>query len=90
METYHRLIPKKAIRDIEKFKADLDAFAEETGEQFPTLYEDAFTTFEVRNLAFSFNGDLVWEDEDGRQNWEAYITEDEDGEERWDAMYEWG
>ena len=89
MKTYHRLIPKKAIRDIEKFKADLDAFASETGEQFPTLYEDANTTFEVRNLAFSFNGDLVWEDEDGRQNWEAYITEDEDGEERWDAMYEW-
>lgn len=41
MNTYHRLIPKKAIRDIEKFKADLDAFAAETGEQFPTLYEDA-------------------------------------------------
>ena len=89
MDTYHRLIPKKAIRAIEKFKEDLDAFAAETGEQFPTLYEDANTTFEVRNLAFSFNGDLVWEDEEGRQYWEAYITEDEDGEERWDAMYEW-
>jgi hypothetical protein len=89
MDTYHRLIPKKAIRDIEKFKADLDAVAIETGEQFPTLYEDAFTTFEVRNLAFSFNGDLVWEDEDGKPCWESYITEDEEGEERWDAMYEW-
>ena len=89
METYHRLIPKKAIREIEKFKADLDAFAAETGEQFPTLYEDAFTTFEIRNLVFTYTGELCWEDERGEANFEAYITEDEDGEERWDAMYEW-
>jgi hypothetical protein len=65
METYHRLIPKKAIKDIEKFKADLDAFARETGEEFPTLYEDAFTTFEVRHLVFTFTGELCWEDERG-------------------------
>lgn len=89
MDTYHRLIPKKAIKDIEKFRADLAAFAQETGEQYPTLYEDANTTIEVRNILFSYDGTLHWEDENGRECWEAYITEDEDGEERWDAMYEW-
>ena len=89
MDTYHRLIPKKAIRAIEKFIDDLAAFAKETGEEFPTLYEDANTTFEVRNLVFTYEGTLHWEDETGYHWHEAYITEDEDGEERWDAMYEW-
>ena len=89
MDTYHRLIPKKAIRAIEKFIDDLAAFAKETGEEFPTLYEDANTTFEVRNLVFTYEGTLHWEDETGNHWYEAYITEDEDGEERWDAMYEW-
>lgn len=89
MDTYHKLIPKKAIRDLEKFIADLAAFAAETGEEFPTLYEDAFTTFEVRRPALSFQGVLTWEDERGEECREAYITEDEDGEERWDRWYEW-
>lgn len=89
MDTYHRLIPKKAIRQIEKFIDDLAAFAKETGEEFPTLYEDANTTFEIRNLIFTFEGTLHWEDETGYHWHEAYITKEEDGEERWDAMYEW-
>jgi hypothetical protein len=67
MDTYHRLIPKKAIKAIEKFKEELDAFAAETEEQFPTLYEDAFTTYEVRNLVFTYEGTLHWEDETGYQ-----------------------
>lgn len=89
METYHKLIPKKAIKQIEKFAADLKAFSEETGEQHPTLYEDANTTFEVRNLVFTYEGTLHWEDETGYPWYEAYITEDEDGKEVWDAGYEW-
>lgn len=89
METYHKLIPKKAIKDIEKFKEDLAAFAEETGEQFPTLYEDANTMIQVKNLLFTYEGTLHWTDEDDHECWEAYITEDEDGVERWDAFYEW-
>lgn len=89
MDTYHKLIPKKAIRAIDKFIADLNAFAKETGEEFPTLYEDANTTFEVRNPIFAYDGTLHWQDETGYHWYEAYITTDEDGEERWDAMYEW-
>ena len=89
METYHRLIPKKAIKAIEKFQDDLAAFALETGEEFPILYEDANTMIQVKNLLFTYEGTLHWTDEDDHECWEAYITEDEDGEERWDACCEW-
>lgn len=89
MDTYHKLIPKRAIKAIEKFAADLQAFAQETGEQYPTLYEDANTTFEIRDLVFTYDGQLLWKDETGYQNWERYITEDEDGNEVWDCCYEW-
>lgn len=91
--TYNPLIPKKAIKAIEKFSADLKAFAEETGETYPTLYEDAFTTFEVRNLVFTYDGTLCYQDEEGRDQIESYIIEEEDEEtgktyEVWDE-YEW-
>lgn len=89
MDEYHKLIPKRAIKAMEKFAEELRAFAEETGEQHPDLYEDANTTFQVRNLVFAYTGELIWEDETGYQWMECYITEDEDGNEVWDTCCEW-
>lgn len=91
---YNPLIPKRAIKAIEKFASDLKAFAEETGEEFPTLYEDANTTFEIRHLLFTYDGTLIWQDEEGHDQMECYITKDEDEEtgevtEVWDRFYEW-
>lgn len=59
MDEYHKLIPKRAIKAIEKFAEELKAFAEETGEQYPDLYEDANTTFQVRNLVFAYSGEAA-------------------------------
>lgn len=89
MDTYHRLIPQKAIKQIDKFIADLRAFAEETGEDAPLLYEDANTTIQIIDLVFAYDGSLNWIDESGEYRLELYITEDEEGNEVWDEMQEW-
>lgn len=93
MSEYNKLIPKKAIRAIEKFNADLKAFAEQTGEENPYLYEDANTMIQIRDLVFTYDGCLSWTDEDGNDQVEFYITEEEDEEtgetyECWDRWCE--
>lgn len=74
------VIPKRAITQLEKFKASLADFSKETGEEFPTLYEDALTMIEVRNPRIV--GDrLLWEDEDGAEQYSNLFREfdEEDG-----------
>lgn len=79
---------KKQVKAFEKFNADLQKFADETGEVFVTLYEDANTTREVNNFKLYLNGklkyvelDWVWENgnrvQRSKQEVEVYDFEDE-------------
>ena len=56
------LISDKLVKAFEKFNDELNAFGEETGEIFVTLYEDAFTTRRVGRHSFNLykNGKLKW------------------------------
>lgn len=71
---------KKLIASVEKFNTDLRAFAEETGEDIVTLYEDAFTTREVKaDFHLCKNGVLTWtERENGTTHKERYEHFDDD------------
>lgn len=58
-------IKKSHIKAVEKFNEKLIAWANETGEELPTLYEDAYTSFTLANvhvengwLKFKYNGKL--------------------------------
>ena len=42
MDTYHRLIPKKAIKAIEKFKADLASKIAKANEELAQIKEYKF------------------------------------------------
>ena len=53
-------ISDRVVKAFERFNADLKAFGEETGENFVTLYEDAFTTRRVANFRLYKNGNLKW------------------------------
>lgn len=71
----------KLIKAFDKFNADLQAFGEETGETFVTLYENAHTTREVNNFKLYKNGKLTWVELDefkGISAKEEYIHTDED------------
>ena len=73
----------KTIKAFEKFNADLKAFAEETEEIFPTLYEDAYTTRQVTNFRLLKNHKLKWvEMENGKtRDNEEVLVDDEDARE---------
>ena len=62
MEDRNIYIKKSHIKAVEKFNEELKAWAKETGEKEPTLYEDAFTSFTlsdpvVENGRLKFNYD---------------------------------
>ena len=71
----------KLIKAFEKFNDELNAFGEETGEIFVTLYEDAFTTRKVCNFKLFKNGKLTWTEYDDVKRLsqkEEYIHIDDD------------
>ena len=73
----------KLIKAFEKFNDELNAFGEETGEIFVTLYEDANTTRRVGRHSFKLykNGKLTWVEYDefkGISQTEEYIHTDDD------------
>ena len=73
----------KLIKAFEKFNDELNAFGEETGEIFVTLYEDANTTRRVGRRSFKLykNGKLTWVEYDefkGISHTEEYIHTDND------------
>jgi hypothetical protein len=43
-----------------RFNEDLMAFTGETGEEFATLYEDAYTTRQVKGFEMTEDGILTW------------------------------
>lgn len=69
-----------------RFNEDLMAFTGETGEEFATLYEDAYTTREVKGFGMSVEGLLVWWERDSL-NGEVYRNAeqmmDEDDAREW-------
>ena len=74
---------EKLIKDFERFNDELNAFGEETGEIFVTLYENANTTRRVERHSFKLykNGKLTWVEYDefkGISQTEEYIHMDDD------------
>ena len=53
-----KYIKKSHLKALEKFKAELEAFRQETGEEVATLYEDAFTSFTLSDI--EVRGDRVY------------------------------
>ena len=50
----------RQLKAWEKFSEDLNSFRAETGEDFAILYEDAFTTREVKDFKMTETGVLTW------------------------------
>ncbi len=80
MKDYNDHIKKSHIRAVEKLNADLEAWRKETGEEAPTLYEDANTSFTLANITVE-NGWLKF-DYDGHPDSVFMVEQDED-----DGMY---
>ena len=69
-------ISKRTINAFAKFNADLDAFRTETGDDLAVLYEDAYTSRNVKDFKISPAGLLTWT-EDGRREKERMYDDDE-------------
>lgn len=72
-------ISKRHIKMVEKFNNDLIAFAKETDENPPTLYEDAFTSFTLSNMRVE-NGCLLYEYDGRDEEWQQVFEDEETGE----------
>ena len=70
-------IKKSHLKAVEKFNAELEAFASETGERPVTLYEDAFTSFTLSDVRISKDGQMFYE-YDGRTEFEVIVLQDEE------------
>lgn len=70
------IISPRIVKCWQKFNADLDAFRKETETDLATLYEDAYTTREVKNFRLSLAGTLTWV-EDGKTERETLFDDDE-------------
>lgn len=70
-------IKKSHIKALQRFNEELKAWAKETGEEAPTLYEDANTSFTLSNIAISQDGTLFF-DYDGKTEFEAEVLFDEE------------
>lgn len=58
-------IKKSHLKALDKFKEELAAFAKETGEEKPTLYENAFISFRLYDIKVE-KGELSYGYDDGR------------------------
>lgn len=70
-------IKKSHLKAVEKFNEELAAWAKETGETPVTLYEDAFTSFTLANVAVSDDGQLFY-DYDGQTEFEVIVRKDDE------------
>lgn len=70
-------IKKSHIKALEKFNEELKAWAAETGENPVTLYEDAFTSFTLADVAISQDGQLFYT-YDGKIEFEVIVRKDEE------------
>lgn len=55
-------ISARHLKAWEKFNDELEAFRAEAGEEFATLYEDAYTTREVKEFKMTQEGILTWQE----------------------------
>lgn len=70
------IISSRIVKAWQKFNADLDAFRKETGDDLATLYEDAYTSRNVKDFRLSLAGTLTWI-EDGHGERETLFDDDE-------------
>lgn len=70
-------IKKSHLKALEKFNEELAAWAKETGEEAPTLYEDINTSFTLADIAVSDDGTLFYT-YDGKQEFEVIVCLDEE------------
>lgn len=70
-------IKKSHIRAVEKFNEDLKAWEKETGDSPVTLYENAYISFTLANIAISNDGQLFY-DYDGQTEFEVIVRKDEE------------
>lgn len=69
-------IKKSHLKAVEKFNEELKAWAKETGENPVTLYEDAFTSFTLADVAISQDGQLFYT-YDGKIEFDVIVRKDE-------------
>lgn len=69
-------IKKSHLKALDKFKADLEAFRKETGEEVAVLYKDPFTSFKLGDIKVE-NGILSFRYDDGR-DYERVVLRDPD------------
>ena len=72
-------IKRSHLKAIDKLNEELRAFAEETGETPPTLYEDAFTPFTLWNIRV-VNGVLLWDCDGKTESCKVVLYDDEEQE----------
>lgn len=75
MATAH-ICSQRMVNAFAKFNDDLEAFRKETGDDLATLYEDAYTSRNVRAFRLSLAGTLTW-NEDGHFERETMFDDDE-------------
>ena len=69
-------IKKSHLRAVDKFNAELKAFADRTDEYPPVLYEDAYTSFTLWNIRVE-DGVLCYE-YDGREEYDTIVFYDDE------------
>lgn len=70
------MISDRHIKAWEKFNQDVEAFRIETEDAFAILYEDAYTTREVKDFKMTKTGILTWIEE-GKEEKEQMMDEDD-------------
>lgn len=70
-------IKKSHIKALQKFNEELKAWAQETGEDAPTLYEDANISFTLCDIAVSNDGQMFYT-YDGQIEFEVIVRYDEE------------
>ena len=78
-----KYIKKSHIKAVEKFNEELKAWEKETEEYPATLYEDAYTSFTLSDIAISNDGQLFYT-YDGQVESEVIVRQDEETGEYWE------
>lgn len=77
MDDLIKYIKKSHLKAVHNLNEELKAWAKETGEDEPTLYEDAYTSFTLSDLAISDDGQLFYT-YDGKVEFEVIVRKDEE------------
>ena len=83
MTDLNNYIKKSHIKAVEKFKADLEEWRKETGEEEATLFEDAYTSFTLSDIRVD-NGCLCYH-QDGESYKENMVEYDEEIKDYWES-----